>query len=59
MDEIIRCQMLPHTEIQGAQKSENILQKKDIGNIALSDFHIHYQTIVIKEGMLFRKQKYR
>lgn len=48
-----------HTEIQTAQKSENILKKKGVGNIALSDFHIHYQTIVLKEGMLFRKQKYR
>ena len=53
--------MLPPTEIQRAQKSEHILQKKGVGNIALSDFHIHYQTIVIiKEGtLLFRKQKYR
>lgn len=48
-----------HTEIQRARKSENILQKKGVGNSALSDFHIHYQTTVIKEGMLFRKQKYR
>lgn len=56
LDETLGGRMLlitnNHTEIQRAQKSENILQKKAIGNIALSDLHIHYQTIVIKERML-------